>query len=127
MEEKGTELLTFFEKVGQFDQAKEVRDTLKKAKVEIVVWAWSKLQFVLGRKEEERETFIIELREANSISQESSREIWVNRTFWIETKWLRLEANDPLIRREFERLQRQSLDELRDLCIEIIGDLSWSL
>jgi len=33
MEDKGTEVLTFFEKVGQFDQAKEVRDTLKKAKV----------------------------------------------------------------------------------------------
>jgi len=36
----------------------------------------------------------------------------------------RLEASDSLIRREFERLQHQSLEELRNLCIEIIGDLS---
>lgn len=33
METRGTEMLNFCEKIGRFDQAKEVRDTLKKAKV----------------------------------------------------------------------------------------------
>ena len=81
---------------------------------------------MIGCKEENREICSIKFGETNSISQKSSRKTWV--LFLLRKKALnvihRLEINDPLIRREFERLQERSYEELHNLCIEIIGDLS---
>jgi len=95
MEARGKEMLTFCEKIGRFDQAKEVRDTLEKARD-----AKKRIEKFASLNLEKPTPYL-------KITAEKHG----------------LEVEEPLIRREFERLQQRSYEELTNLFM-LLGEKS---
>jgi len=87
--------LTFCEKIGRFDQAKEVRDTLEKARD-----AKKRIEKFASLNLEKPTPYLKKAAEKHG-----------------------LEVEEPLIRREFERLQQRSYEELTNLFM-LLGEKS---